>query len=291
MKLKKKYFLIAFCTVALFVIVSTAVERISRKADEKERERMHDLYEQLAAERPDTFALTNVVEPAFIKKYDYLTESNLNEFINDWKTWSKELRSFSSDSHVNEAIGKIVTIYSKTEHEDSCKFYSLPSDVTVSIYPCKLEDYTKNDTPNLKPIISAAKHYAYYIPDFKADKDIVYVSPEIEKILSSYVGGVSESEKYEYGSPLTPINEGYAIGGKSDRISKYPLLVRDVNGDSFYMYTNTMCTYRYDGERLPQGSGKLSGVIVHERFSRFEWENGKDLLDMEIFPELGNIGT
>ena len=207
MKLKKKYFLIAFCTVALFVIVSTAVERISRKADEKERERMHDLYEQLAAERPDTFALTNVVEPAFIKKYDYLTESNLNEFINDWKTWSKELRSFSSDSHVNEAIGKIVTIYSKTEHEDSCKFYSLPSDVTVSIYPCKLEDYTKNDTPNLKPIISAAKHYAHYIPDFKADKDIVYVSPEIEKILSSYVGGVSESEKYEYGSPLTPINE------------------------------------------------------------------------------------
>ena len=207
MKLKKKYFLIAFCTVALFVIVSTAVERISRKADEKERERMHDLYEQLAAERPDTFALTNVVEPAFIKKYDYLTESNLNEFINDWKTWSKELPSFSSDSHVNEAIGKIVTIYSKTEHEDSCKFYSLPSDVTVSIYPCKLEDYTKNDTPNLKPIIRAAKHYANYIPDFKADKDIVYVSPEIEKILSSYVGGVSESEKYEYGSPLTPINE------------------------------------------------------------------------------------
>ena len=183
------------------------MERISRKADEKERERMHDLYEQLAAERPDTFALTNVVEPAFIKKYNYLTESNLNEFINDWKTWSKELRSFSSDSHVNEAIGKIVTIYSKTEHEDSCKFYSLPSDVTVSIYPCKLEDYTKNDTPNLKPIISAAKHYAHYIPDFKADKDIVYVSPEIEKILSSYVGGVSESEKYEYGSPLTPINE------------------------------------------------------------------------------------
>ena len=90
---------------------------------------------------------------------------------------------------------------------------------------------------------------------------------------------------------LTPINEGYAIGGKSDRISKYPLLVRDINGDSFYMYTNTVCTYRYDGERLPQGSGKLSGVIVHERFSRFDWENGKDLLDMEIFESLGNIGT
>ena len=217
MKLKKKYCLIAFCAVTLLVFVSGGVQRISQKAYEKEIERMYDLYEQLAAERPDTFELTNVVEPAFIKKYDYLTESNLNAFVNDWKAWSKELRSFSSDSHVNEAIGRIVTIYTKTEHADSCIFYSLPSNINVSIYPCKLEDYTKTDTPDLKPVINAAKHYAHYIPDFKADKDIVYVSPEIEKILSSYVGGVSESEKYVYGSPLTPI--------KKERLSELRQLI------------------------------------------------------------------
>ncbi len=89
---------------------------------------------------------------------------------------------------------------------------------------------------------------------------------------------------------ICPINEGYSIAGKSDRIAKFPLLVRDINGDSFYMYTNTVCTYRNDGSRVPQGSGNISGVIVHERFSRFEWKNGMDLLDMETDPELGNIG-
>lgn len=89
---------------------------------------------------------------------------------------------------------------------------------------------------------------------------------------------------------ICPINEGYSIAGKSDRISKFPLLVRDINGDSFYMYTNTVCLYRNDGTRVPQGSGKISGVIVHERFSRFEWKNEMDLLDMENDPELGNIG-
>ena len=89
---------------------------------------------------------------------------------------------------------------------------------------------------------------------------------------------------------ICPINEGYSTAGKSDRISKFPLLVRDINGDSFYMYTNTVCTYRNDGARVPQGSGKIAGVIVHERFSRFEWKDGMDLLDMENDPALGNIG-
>ena len=89
---------------------------------------------------------------------------------------------------------------------------------------------------------------------------------------------------------ICPINEGYSIAGKSDRIAKFPLLVRDINGDSFYMYTNTVCKYRNDGTRVPQGSGSISGVIVHERFSRFEWKDGMDLLDMENDPELGYIG-
>ena len=70
---------------------------------------------------------------------------------------------------------------------------------------------------------------------------------------------------------ITPVNEGYAIGTNAHRISKYPLLVRDINGDAMYMMTNTNCAYRSDGTRLPYGSGDISGVIVHERFSRFEW--------------------
>lgn len=89
---------------------------------------------------------------------------------------------------------------------------------------------------------------------------------------------------------LSPINEGYSIGGRANRISKYPLLVRDKDGNHTYMYTNTVCLYRNDGTRLPYGSGSISGVIVHERFCRFEWKNGADPLDVNEDLSLGNIG-
>lgn len=89
---------------------------------------------------------------------------------------------------------------------------------------------------------------------------------------------------------ISPINEGYAIGGNVNRISKFPLLVRGKDGNSMYMYTNTVCRYRNDGTRLPYGSGSISGVVVHERFSRFEWKDGADPLDVDFDTELGNIG-
>jgi len=89
---------------------------------------------------------------------------------------------------------------------------------------------------------------------------------------------------------ITPINEGYSIGTGANRISKYPLMVRDINANHIYMYTNTVCLYRNDGTRLPYGSGKISGVIVHERFPRFEWRDGADPLEMEDDETLGNIG-
>lgn len=89
---------------------------------------------------------------------------------------------------------------------------------------------------------------------------------------------------------ITPVNGGYTIDTNAHRLAKYPLLVRDINGDAMYMMTNTNCAYRSDGTRLPYGSGNISGVIVHERFSRFEWRNGADPADIEYDPTLGYIG-
>ncbi len=207
MKVKKKYYLIAFCVVALLVFGNIGLGFISRKDKETDRERMYELYMQLVNERPDTFAIEHVVEPAFINKYDHLTETNFNAFVKDWKEWSMKLQSFSSDTHVNEAIGRTISIYSKENHADTCTFYSLPSNIIVSKYPCNLKDYSKEYTINSEQITKKAEHYAYYIPDFETDKEVVYISPEIERILSLYVGGVSESESYEDERSFTPINE------------------------------------------------------------------------------------
>ena len=96
--------------------------------------------------------------------------------------------------------------------------------------------------------------------------------------------------------PLTPLNEGYTNVFNANRINQYPLLVRDSHGNSFYTITNTTCTYRRTGERLPYGSGNLSGVIVHEPCDRLEWDSVKQAemvaqgYSLDQIYNLGNIG-
>lgn len=96
--------------------------------------------------------------------------------------------------------------------------------------------------------------------------------------------------------PLTPVNEGYTKVWSSNRISKYPMLVRDINGSSFYTYTNITCPYRREGQPMPQGSGIMAGVVVFECYDRFEWDIEKcteyQLLgfDEDQILDLGNIG-
>ena len=69
---------------------------------------------------------------------------------------------------------------------------------------------------------------------------------------------------------LTPINEGYASVYGAGRIDCYPRLIRDEKGGCMFLLTNVGCGFRRDGTELPAGSGSISGVIVHETFSRFE---------------------
>jgi hypothetical protein len=84
--------------------------------------------------------------------------------------------------------------------------------------------------------------------------------------------------------PMTPVNEGYTSLFSSNRVAKYPLLFRDINGNSMYMLTNMKCTYRRDGSMLPYGSGTISGVIVHETYARYNY------LDASTEDAYGQIG-
>ncbi|WP_139215936.1 DUF5689 domain-containing protein [Parapedobacter composti] len=83
---------------------------------------------------------------------------------------------------------------------------------------------------------------------------------------------------------FTPVNEGYTPLFNAHRITKYPLLMRDIRGNSMYLYTNMHTPYRRDGAVLPYGSGTISGIIVHEKFPRFEYE------DAANEDQYGNIG-
>lgn len=83
---------------------------------------------------------------------------------------------------------------------------------------------------------------------------------------------------------LTPVNEGYTPLSGSHRISKFPVLLRCKDGASMYVLTNTTCPYRRDGTRPGDGSGSLSGIIVHELYRPFN----EDVNVPE--EERGNIG-
>ena len=124
-------------------------------------------------------------------------------------------------------------------------------------------------------------------------------SPCPEKRL--YMNQLTDSDIFTYVSlqdveipirkgALMPVNEGYTVATNGHRLTKYPRLIRDINGDDMYMYVNTTCQFRNDGSVLPYGSGSISGVVVHEQFPRYQWRNQADPLDMDEDPTLGNIG-
>ncbi|MDE7443660.1 MAG: hypothetical protein K2M65_05825, partial [Muribaculaceae bacterium] len=75
---------------------------------------------------------------------------------------------------------------------------------------------------------------------------------------------------------LTPYHEGYGISGgpNNNSVSKYPRLIRDIQGSSMYIYTNTTCPFRRNGQKLPYGSGKIAGVIVFEYYPQFVYGDG-----------------
>lgn len=75
---------------------------------------------------------------------------------------------------------------------------------------------------------------------------------------------------------LVNYNEYYVTGGGSEFPSlrrNYPMTIRDINGDYLYMLTNLEVPYRR--ETLPQGSGKVTGIVVREQNSNFGGDLGK----------------
>ena len=47
------------------------------------------------------------------------------------------------------------------------------------------------------------------------------------------------------------------------------LLLKDSQGDDIFMPVNTKCTWRRDGDRVPQGVGSVDGVLVHTVMRRY----------------------
>ncbi len=79
-------------------------------------------------------------------------------------------------------------------------------------------------------------------------------------------------------------------------VNKYPMVIRDKDGQDMHMVVNTTCTWHRDGSMMPQGSGSITGIIVHEHCDNFEWDQAKAEalvaggLRMDYVTDLGHIG-
>ena len=96
-----------------------------------------------------------------------------------------------------------------------------------------------------------------------------------------------------------PIRKGPYVGVHLKHyhiMNKYPMVIRDKNGQDMHMVVNTTCSWHRDGNRMPQGSGSITGVIVHEHCDNFEWDQVKadalatGGLGMDYVTDLGHLG-
>lgn len=82
----------------------------------------------------------------------------------------------------------------------------------------------------------------------------------------------------------------------SSVINRYPMVIRDIEGSTMHLMTNLTAAWQRDGKGLPQGSGSISGILVHETCDNFEWDTAVaaaralDGLMEDYITEIGEIG-
>ena len=56
----------------------------------------------------------------------------------------------------------------------------------------------------------------------------------------------------------------------------YPMVIRSKGGATGHMMVNIDCPWSRDGKELPEGSGSITGVLVHETCDNFEWNPAEE---------------
>lgn len=136
----------------------------------------------------------------------------------------------------------------------------------------------------------------YYMEGFTAS-NILSREASAAPVKEKTIAGLTDDDIFTYvtlkdcqlpfrkGS-LTPIDERLTNATCVNKVAKFAINLYDKEGSDIYLYTNTTCLYRRDGHRLPYGSGDMKGVVVHELFTRFAYQDN-DSGDEDTY---GNIG-
>lgn len=163
------------------------------------------------AEHKDTLDKTCVLPPRFVEKYVSLTESNITSFIAEWEKWSDQLRGYSDDTLINRIILKVYQDYGLNDNSDSSRFYSFMSNVEVMKYAGKYSEYPPLkifDRDSEWSLEMRASERFVYVPSAELKKKILFITPEINRLLSVFIGGVADNDNDAFDvSKWSSINE------------------------------------------------------------------------------------
>lgn len=189
------------------------------------------IFEQWRREHPDTLEFKAPIPPVFAERYDSLTENNFHAFLKDWEQWSVQTRTLSTDSLLNAILTNVLEEYGAETEKDTCVFLSLCDVIEIRKYQGNATDYPANQEGGWREdqdaewdyMMNASERYCY-VPSIHSDKTVLYISPEIQRLLSLYIGGVCESEEDD------PTNSQKWTGINEDRLSDLRKLIPVARG-------------------------------------------------------------
>lgn len=140
---------------------------------------------------------------SFLSNYPKLTRKNLNEFFTDWKTYSDSiaLKATTNDSLMNR-IQRIESLPVLTAGQPdvtkaSPRYFVLPQYIKIERYDIDVDTITAKLDLGFPSFIPDMKDSQYTVDSIMPvlPREGLYLTPDINRILSTFAGGLKENDK------------------------------------------------------------------------------------------------
>lgn len=153
-----------------------------------------DVFDAIINAYFDSLNVEPPVPQSFLLKYRSLSEQNIEDFFMDWKQWSDKMRKYSVNDSYNSLFNQVYKQYPFHKEADTTEFVTLPSYIEARSYSLisdnlgwGMEDV---DRYTAAKIIKGET----FVPSLygTASQRTLYMTPQIDSLLSEYLGGVDD---------------------------------------------------------------------------------------------------